>query len=79
MIHSIEFHAMGSQILAAVESLPRPGCLDAIPGWFEAWENTFSRFRADSELNMTNCANGVPRLVSQDLPTCSKPLVGRSN
>lgn len=50
-----EFRAMGCQMavqLDANESDAR--FLDAVPGWFEVWEQSLSRFRADSELSRVN-------------------------
>jgi thiamine biosynthesis lipoprotein len=66
MIYSIEFRAMGSQILAAVDSPSLPEDLPAVPDWFEAWEGTLSRFRLDSELSQVNRTDSVPLQVSQD-------------
>ena len=54
MIYKHEFHAMGCKILALVETDPRPSILDEIPGWFEEWEQSLSRFRSDSELCRLN-------------------------
>ena len=41
-------------MLAAVDSETRPASLSHIPDWFEAWEQSLSRFRFDSELTRFN-------------------------
>ena len=63
----IEFHAMGSRILAIVESEAPEAeqTLKCIPGWFEEWEQALSRFRFDSELSHLNRSSGVPLKVSE--------------
>src|SRR5512139_3520785 len=50
----LEFRAMGCQMVAALDADKRAAPLEAMPAWFEAWEQTFSRFRADSELSRLN-------------------------
>ncbi len=40
---------------------------EAVPAWFEAWEQTFSRFRADSELSRLNERAGQWVRVSTSL------------
>src|SRR5918911_1601161 len=59
-LQRIEFRAMGSQMLAAVESDdPKAGSdLAEVPGWFAGWEQTLSRFREDSELSRLNGPGG---------------------
>ncbi len=69
MISKTEFHAMGSQILVALDT---PGerthlHLDSVPRWFEAWEAALSRFRPDSELSLCNQHAGEPFAVSATL------------
>ncbi len=61
-MHKIEFHAMGTQILAAVDNdEPRVGAaLEQVPVWFEEWEQALSRFRPDSELSQLNQSAGRP-------------------
>ena len=54
MLHRYEFRAMGSDILAVVDSETRPPLLEQVPKWFEEWEQTLSRFRLDSELTRLN-------------------------
>jgi thiamine biosynthesis lipoprotein len=59
----IEFRAMGCQMLAVLDAAEPPmarrqACLDEVPGWFEAWEQALSRFRANSELNYLNGCTG---------------------
>jgi thiamine biosynthesis lipoprotein len=41
--------------------------LDQVPDWFEAWEQTLSRFRHDSELSRLNRTMDQPVTVSQTL------------
>src|SRR5437763_12527437 len=72
-IHQIEFRAMGSQMLAAVKSDdPEAGSLLAeVPHWFAEWEQTLSRFKADSELSQLNGIGSIsaPVPVSDTLWT----------
>ncbi len=63
----LEFRAMGSRIVAAVDSEERPEALDRLPVEFEAWEQALSRFRNDSELCELNRRAGSPTEVSQVL------------
>jgi len=65
----IRFHAMGSEITVLLESTAAeaPTWLQAVPGWFEAWEQALSRFRPSSELNYLNNAGGRPVKVSDPL------------
>jgi len=67
MMHCLEFHAMGSRILAVVEAATCPPELQAVPSWFEAWEQTLSRFLPESELSLLNQSGGAERVVSQTL------------
>jgi thiamine biosynthesis lipoprotein len=68
MIYKIEFPAMGSQILAALEtSEEQSAILKRVPGWFDHWEDSLSRFRPDSELNKLNASSGIPFKVSRTL------------
>ncbi|MEA2574061.1 MAG: FAD:protein transferase [Chloroflexia bacterium] len=70
-VQSIEFRAMGSQVLAAIASHePEAGMLlGQVPGWFEVWEAVLSRFREDSELSRLNqqAGSASPVPVSQVL------------
>jgi thiamine biosynthesis lipoprotein len=68
MIHRLAFRAMGADMLACVEidSNQPPAQLSDAPRWFEDWEQTLSRFRADSELARLNRA-GRPTQVSDAL------------
>jgi FAD:protein FMN transferase len=66
MLHKLEFQAMGCQVLAVVENPASPDALQYVPDWFEEWEQAFSRFRFDSELNTINHSNGRPMHVSSD-------------
>jgi FAD:protein FMN transferase len=55
-VQQIEFRAMGSQVLAAVESADPEAArmLAEVPRWFAEWEQTLSRFKEDSELSQLN-------------------------
>jgi thiamine biosynthesis lipoprotein len=67
MIRTTEFKAMGCRIFAAIDS-PRgesSEALQSIPRWFEGWEQSFSRFRPDSELNEVNRSAGKTMRVSK--------------
>lgn len=59
-MEKIEFRAMGSQMMAALErDGPRSqAALSRVPGWFEEWEDHLSRFRPESELNTLNQKSG---------------------
>jgi len=67
MLHRLPFRAMGCEMLAILEhdSESRPDILNDIPGWFEDWEQTLSRFRLDSELSVVNRTFDQPIEVSQ--------------
>jgi len=69
MIYKTEFRAMGSQILAALDTPPArtPQRLDSVPQWFEAWEASLSRFRPESELSLLNQSAGEAHNVSSTL------------
>jgi thiamine biosynthesis lipoprotein len=69
MIYRIDFKAMGCQMLAMLDSLSpeAPELLRQVPAWFEEWEQSLSRFRAESELNHLNHSAGWPVQVSQTL------------
>ena len=64
-VQQIEFRAMGSQIMAAVESddAQAAALLAEVPRWFAEWEQTLSRFKADSELSLLNLMGGSARCV----------------
>jgi len=66
---SIEFHAMGSRMLAAIDSDTAAAAerLDSVPRWFKVWESRLSRFQPDSELSALNRAPGAPFPVSEVL------------
>lgn len=62
----ITFHAMGCQMMAALDS-SRPAPLQRLaetPAWFEAWEQRLSRFRPDSEVSRLNRHRGEPQAIS---------------
>jgi thiamine biosynthesis lipoprotein len=68
-MNRIEFRAMGSRMLAAVDSLSLEAekALGRVPAWFEQWEQALSRFRPDSELSRLNLHTGQPVAVSETL------------
>ena len=68
MIYKVEFPAMGSQVLAALETGEEQSTvLKRVPGWFDRWENSLSRFRPESELNRLNASSEVPFRASRTL------------
>jgi thiamine biosynthesis lipoprotein len=67
MLHRLEFHAMGCEMLAVVDSESTPLPLANIPEWFEEWEQILSRFRYDSELTWLNKIHEQPVQVSETL------------
>ena len=67
MLHRLEFHAMGCEMLAVVEADSLPSVLASVPEWFEEWEQTLSRFRYDSELTQLNQNHEQPIYVSATL------------
>jgi FAD:protein FMN transferase len=67
MLHFLEFHAMGSKMLAAVERTAESPTLPHVPEWFEEWEQVLSRFRYDSELTRLNQTHEQPVHVSETL------------
>jgi len=67
MLHRLEFHAMGCDMLAAVECVTAPQMLSSVPEWFEEWEQSLSRFRYDSELTRLNQTHEQPVSVSETL------------
>ena len=67
MLHRLEFHAMGCEMLAAIECETAPEILSRVPEWFEEWEQTLSRFRYDSELTRLNQTHEQPVRVSETL------------
>jgi thiamine biosynthesis lipoprotein len=68
MIHKLEFKAMGCHMFAALNSPEEHSLpLEQVPSWFEAWEQSLSRFRETSELSQLNHAAGSPFQVSETL------------
>lgn len=65
----IDFRAMGCQMLALMDApdLRFADTLRPVPHWFAEWEQSLSRFRADSELNRLNANAGNPFQVSETL------------
>jgi thiamine biosynthesis lipoprotein len=60
----LEFRAMGCHMTAVLDAGLCAAHLNEVPRWFEAWEQTFSRFRADSELSQINRRTGQWTRVS---------------
>jgi thiamine biosynthesis lipoprotein len=69
MIHRLNFRALGTDILVCVDNGAdqAPAALDDVPRWFADWEQTLSRFRADSELSRLNQMVDQPIRVSDVL------------
>ncbi len=69
MINQITFMAMGSQMMAALESNSDQVevILQQVPLWFEDWEQSLSRFRLDSELSRLNRSQGSVFRASETL------------
>jgi thiamine biosynthesis lipoprotein len=67
MTATLEFRAMGCQMLAALDLEPERArrLLEQTPRWFETWESALSRFRAESEVSQLNRRPGVPVAVSE--------------
>lgn len=68
-MQQFEFRAMNCQMLAVLDS-DEPRAIEAltdVPAWFAEWENVFSRFRADSELNQLNASDGRAFRASEPL------------
>ena len=68
MITTLEFKAMGCHMFVALD-LPEDQHVELgqIPGWFETWEQSLSRFRETSELNQLNRSAGAPFQLSETL------------
>jgi thiamine biosynthesis lipoprotein len=67
MTQRLEFHAMGSRMIAIVDTDAAPAELENLPGQFGAWEQVLSRFRNDSELCELNRRAGKAVHVSRVL------------
>jgi FAD:protein FMN transferase len=67
MLRRLEFHAMGCEMLAVLESNVLSQTLPVVTQWFEQWEQVLSRFRYDSELTRLNQTHGYPVRVSEVL------------
>jgi FAD:protein FMN transferase len=67
MLQRLEFHAMGCEMLAAIDREAGPLTLPHVPEWFEEWEQVLSRFRYDSELARLNQIHEQPVDVSETL------------
>ena len=65
----ISFRAMGCHMeaMTASESSQAHTCSREVPGWFEEWESSVSRFRPESELSRLNSQPEVPLAVSDTL------------
>jgi thiamine biosynthesis lipoprotein len=66
-MRSLEFHAMGSRMLVAVDTAAAAERIDRVPLWLRTWEACLSRFQPDSELAALNRAGGEPFAVSEVL------------
>jgi len=67
LMQRLDFHAMGSRMRAVLDVEGSAPILEAVPGWFEEWEQALSRFRIDSELSRLNARPGVDQTVSPTL------------
>ena len=65
-MQQISFHAMHSQMMAAVDSDAPSAArrLEQTPAWFAEWEQRLSRFRPDSELSQINQRTGQVLQIS---------------
>src|SRR5262249_33986903 len=63
-MESGEFHAMGTTISVLLPERGADAALQAVKELFESWEQTLSRFRAQSELSRLNQRAGEPVAVS---------------
>jgi thiamine biosynthesis lipoprotein len=64
---SREFRSMGCQMAVHLDTdEDRARILGAVPGWFEEWEQSLSRFRGDSELSLVNRNPGMWQHVSDN-------------
>ncbi|MFT3895978.1 MAG: FAD:protein FMN transferase [Anaerolineales bacterium] len=66
MIQKLEFHAMGCEMLVALDHPEPIKELEQVPQWFEHWESLFSRFRLDSESSRVNNSSGYPVKISHE-------------
>ena len=67
-MRNINFRAMGCGMTAMLDAHTPvvDAALANVPAWFERWEQSFSRFRPDSELSQLNRARGW-QTISTDL------------
>ena len=67
----IDFRAMNCDmsVVMDTDSTVFDALLQQVPVWFEDWEQTFSRFRNDSELSQLNASAGRWFVASEDLWT----------
>ena len=65
----LDFRAMGCQMLALMDSEDADAteALTLVPGWFEEWEASLSRFREESELSALNRSSGQWVRVSETM------------
>ena len=63
----LEFRAMGCHMTAILDTDRNAASVKKVPAWLEAWEQTFSRFRADSELSRLNQRAGQWTRVSASM------------
>jgi FAD:protein FMN transferase len=67
MLRRLEFHAMGCEMLAVLESSMLSQTVPVVTQWFEEWEQVLSRFRNNSELTRLNQTHDCPIQVSEVL------------
>lgn len=65
----LDFRAMGCQMLALLDldDADASEALTLVPGWFEEWEASLSRFREESELSALNRSSGQWVRVSETM------------
>lgn len=74
----IAFRAMGCEMAALIdnESAQAGRLLEQVPGWFEEWEQSLSRFRPDSALNRLNAGAGAPFAADETLWAVLRAALG---
>jgi FAD:protein FMN transferase len=66
-MRTLEFHAMGSRMMVAVDTAAAAERVERVPEWFRLWESHLSRFQPGSELSALNRTEGATTAVSQIL------------
>ncbi len=77
----LDFRAMACEMLAVLDSDAENAreALMQVPAWFAEWEESLSRFRAESELSALNGAEGKPVRVSETLWEVLEAAIGAAN